>query len=86
MYELVTEKTRATFEINNAKLYVPVVTLSINDNITFLENIKQGFKRTISWNKYRSEITTQPKAVDYLTDPTLIDCLYFPLKMVMMIL
>ena len=36
MYELVTEKTRATFEINNAKLYVPVVTLSINDNIKFL--------------------------------------------------
>ena len=29
----------------------PVVTLPINDNIKFLENIKQGFKRTISWNK-----------------------------------
>ena len=37
-----------TFQINNAKLYVPVVTLSINDNIKFLKNIKQGFKRTIS--------------------------------------
>ena len=48
-----------TFQINNAKLYVPVVTLSINDNITFLENIRQGFKRTISWKRYRSEITTQ---------------------------
>ena len=47
--------------INNAKLYIPVVTLSINDDIRFLENIKQGFKRTISWNKHRSEITTQPK-------------------------
>ena len=32
--------TGATFQINNAKLYVPVVTLSINDNIKFLENIK----------------------------------------------
>ena len=41
----------ATFEINNAKLYVPVVTLSANNNINFLENIKQGFKRTISWSK-----------------------------------
>ena len=29
---------------NNAKLYVPFVTLSINDNIKLLENIKQGFK------------------------------------------
>ena len=47
--------------ITSSKLYVPVVTLSINDNIKFLENVKQGFKRTISWNKYRSEITTQPK-------------------------
>ena len=42
------QTTSATFQINNAKLYVPVVTLSINDNIKFLENIKQGFKRTIS--------------------------------------
>ena len=56
-----TETTGATFQINNAKLYVPAVTLSINDNIKFLENIKQGFKRTRSWNKYRSEITTTPK-------------------------
>ena len=62
------QTTSATFQINNAKLYVPVVTLSINDNIKFLENIKQGFKRTISWNKYRSEITTQPKNnnLDYM--------------------
>ena len=36
----------------HTKLYVPVVTLSVNDNIKFLENIKQGFKKTISWNKY----------------------------------
>ena len=43
--------TGATFQISNTKLYVPVVTLSINDNNKFLENIKQGFKRTISWNK-----------------------------------
>ena len=47
--------------ITSTKLYVLVVTLSINDNIKHLENIKQGlFKRTISLNKYRSEIT-QPK-------------------------
>ena len=66
------KQTPTTFQINNAKLYVPVVILSINDNIKFLENIKQGFKRTISWNKYRSEITTQPKNnnLDYLIDPT----------------
>ena len=38
----------------------------------FLENIKQGLKRTTSWNKYRSEITkqTENNNLDYLTDPT----------------
>ena len=52
--------------------YIPIVTLSINNKIKFLKIIKQGFKRTISWNKYRSEITTQPKNnnSDYLIDPT----------------
>ena len=29
----------------------------------FLENIEQGFKKTISWNKHRSEITTQTKKI-----------------------
>ena len=53
--------TGATFQINSTKLYVQVVTLSINGNIKFLENIKQGFNRTVSWNKYRSEITAQAK-------------------------
>ena len=45
--------------------------MSINDNIKFLENIKQGFKRTISWSKYRSKTTIQPKnnILDYLIDP-----------------
>ena len=35
-------------------------------------NIKQGFRKTVSWNKYRSEITTQPKNnnLDYIIDPT----------------
>ena len=42
------QTTSVTFQINNGKLYVPVVTLSINDNIKFLENINQGLKTTIS--------------------------------------
>ena len=64
--------TGVNFVITSTKFYVPVVTLSINDNFKNLENIKQGFKRAISWNKYRSEITTQPKNnnLDYLIDPT----------------
>ena len=35
--------------ISSTKLYVPVVTLYINNNIKVLENTKQWFKRTISW-------------------------------------
>ena len=52
--------------------FVPFVTLSINDNIKLLENIKQGFKRKISWNKYRSETTTHTKNnnLDYVINPT----------------
>ena len=72
VYEVATATNKAIFQINNARLYVPVVTLSINDNIKFLENLKQGFKRTISWNKYISEMTTQRNNnnLDYLIDPT----------------
>ena len=40
--------TGAIFQINNAKCSVPVVNLSFNDDIKFLENLKKGFKRTIS--------------------------------------
>ena len=43
--------TGVNFRISSTKLYVPVVTLSISNNIKLLENIKQGFKRTISWNE-----------------------------------
>ena len=54
-----TSTTTETFQISNARIYVPVVTLSINNNINFLE--KQGFKRTIFWNKYRSDNNNNTK-------------------------
>ena len=70
--------TGIDFKIIGTKLYVRVVTLSvnaINDNIKFLVNLKQKFKRKFSWNKYRFEIKTQPKNnnLDYMIDPTLRD-------------
>ena len=75
VYELTSQTISEIFQIDNAKSYVPVVTLSIkgNNNIKFLENIKQGFKITLSWNKYRSEITTlsKNKILDYLIDLTI---------------
>ena len=71
-YQVTSQTTGAAFQINNTKVYIPVVFLSINDKIKFLENIKQECKRTISWNKCRSEITTQTKNNnwDYLIDRT----------------
>ena len=42
----------ATFEIAKTKLYVPVITLSTQDNAEFLPQLKSGFKRIINWNKY----------------------------------
>ena len=51
--------TGATLAINNCKLYVPVVTLSKDDEIKLLTNLKSGFKREMIWNKYRSQMTTE---------------------------
>ena len=64
--------TNATFKITDTKLYVPVVTLSTKDDNNFLEQLKSGFKRTIKWNKYRSEMTNQTKTynLNYLIDLT----------------
>ena len=64
--------TGATFKITDTKLYIPVVTLSTKDDNNFLEQLKSGFKRTIKWNKYRSEMTNQTKNnnLNYLIDPT----------------
>ena len=42
----------ATFAITKTKLYVPVVTLSTQENTKFLQQLKSGFKRVINWNKY----------------------------------
>ena len=41
-----------TFTITETNLYVPVVALSNQDNAKLLPQLKSGFKRTISWNKY----------------------------------
>ena len=63
--------TRATFEINNAKLNVPVVTLPINDNIKLSGNIK---KNDLKENFFRIIIDVEQKHnkktnLDYIIDP-----------------
>ena len=62
----------ATFKITDTKLYVPVVTLSKENDLKLKEQLKSGFKRTIKWNKYRSQISVQNNNnnLNYLIDPT----------------
>ena len=63
--------TGATLSINDCKLYIPVVTLSKDDEIKLLTNLKSGFKREIIWNKYRSQMTTEAinNNLNILIDP-----------------
>ena len=64
--------TSAIFVINDCKLYVPVVTLSKDDEIKLLTNLKSGFKSEIKWNKYRSQMSTEAanNNLSILIDPT----------------
>ena len=61
----------AKFAITETKLYVPVVTLSTQDNAKLLQQLKSGFKRTINWNKYESNIKTfsQNRYLNHLINP-----------------
>ena len=49
------------FQITDTKLNVPVVTLSIQENIKLLKQLESGFKRTIDWNKYLPKTTNQAR-------------------------
>ena len=61
-----------TFTITETNLYVPVVTLSTQDNTKLLPQLKSGFKRTISWNKYLSkpELLVQNANLNHLVEPS----------------
>ena len=61
-----------TFTIAEKILYVPVVTLSTQDNSKLLPQLKSGFKRTISWNKYlaKPELLAQNPNLNYLIEPS----------------
>ena len=61
----------ATFAITDIKLYVPVVTLSTQENTKFLQQLKSGFKRVINWNKYFSkpELLAQNPNLNHLVEP-----------------
>ena len=62
----------ATSAITDTKLYVPVVTLSTQENTKFLQQLKLGFKRVIKWNKYLSkpELLAQNPNLNHLIEPS----------------
>ena len=65
-------RDKGKFEITDAKLYVPAVTLSTQDNAKLLQQLKSGFKRTINWNRYQSEPKTyaQNRYLNHLINPS----------------
>ena len=62
----------ATFAITDTKLYIPVVTLSTQENTKFFQQLKSGFKRVINWNKYLSkpELLAQNPNLNHLVEPS----------------
>ena len=61
-----------TFAITDTELYVAVVTLSIQENTKFFQQLKSGFKRVINWNNYLSkpELLTQNLNLNHLIEPS----------------
>ena len=61
-----------TFTIPETNLYVPVVTLSAQDNAKLLPQLKSDFKRTISWNKFlpKPELLVQNANLNHLIEPS----------------
>ena len=47
------------FKIKDTKLYVPVVTLLVQDNAKLLQQLKSGFSVKINWNKYQAKVSTE---------------------------
>ena len=62
----------STFTITEVNLYVPVVTLSTQDNAKLLTQLKSGFKRAVRWNKYllKPELLAQNPNLNHLVEPS----------------
>ena len=60
------------FKITDTKIYVPVVTLSTQDNAKLLQQLKSSLKRTINWSKYQQKVSLerQNQYLHFLIDPS----------------
>ena len=70
---VVTNSTGARrFAITDTKPYVPVITLSTQDNSKLLQQLQSGFKRVVNWNKYLSKpkLLAQNPNSNHLVEPS----------------
>ena len=60
------------FAITDTRFYVPVVTLSTQENTKLLQQLKSGFTRVINWNKYllKPELLAQNPNLNHLVEPS----------------
>ena len=70
--KLSNDKKTTTFAITDTKVYVPVVTLSTQDNAKLFEQLNSGFKRTSNWDKYQPKVSVEARNsyLDFLIDPS----------------
>ena len=61
-----------TFTITETNIYVPAVTLSTRDDSKLSPQLKNGFKRTKSWNKYpaKPELSARNANLNHLIEPS----------------
>ena len=59
------------FTITETNLYVPAAILSTQDNSKLPPQLKNGFKKTITWNKYliKPELLAQNANLNHLVEP-----------------
>ena len=69
---IISKEDRVTgFWITDTKLFVPLVTLSTQDNLKLLKHLKLGFTRIICCNKYQWKVSMQAQnqCINCLIDP-----------------
>ena len=74
------------FKITNTKLYVPVVTLSSKSNVKLVKLLEEGFKRPVYWNEHQKSIESRNLDNMMLLFKELEDCLFFLLKILIMVI
>ena len=60
-------QNNVTFTITDTKLYVPIVTLSSKDTSHLSNLLREGFKRSVFWNEYKTKTDKRTENInDYI--------------------